>query len=196
MPSSETHAADRGSERRLRWIASAALLVLVPCTIAATGWRDLKEIRHTRELRPIDVPADGTADYNGARVGFVGLDAVPLEPGLPADRTFIRTRFTVEPQHGGTQWLGCQLHVVDSAGHAWAAIDMVPDLVQRMLAKPGEPEGTICGGMAVSDAKPESRVVIDAYYLVPRPAIPALRATMSTLDGRPAFLRFAARTAP
>lgn len=196
MPSSEPHPANRSSERRMRWIAAAALLVLVPCTIAATGWRDLAQIDRMGELRRVDVPAGGTADYNGARIAFVGLNAIPLEPGLPADRTFVRTRFTVEPRRAGTQWLDCQLHVVDSAGHAWAAIDMVPDLVQRTLARPGEPEGTICTGLAVSEAQPGSKVVIDAYYLVPRPAIPALRATMSTMDGRPAYLRFAASTAP
>lgn len=173
----------------MRWIAAASLLLLVPGTIAATGWRDLREIRRNTELRPVDVPAGGTGDYGGTRVQLIGVNYLALEPGLPADRTFLRVRLGITAQQADTPWLDCRLAVVDSAGHTWSAVEQPPDLVQRTLAQPGEPAGTICGGMAVSGAKPGEQVFIDSYYLVPRPAVPSLRATLSTMEGRPAYLR-------
>ncbi|MBY8972748.1 hypothetical protein J1G33_20355 [Pseudomonas sp. P867] len=193
MPISESDVNQRIHERRMRWLAMAALVVLVPCTVVATGWRDLREILHVRQLHPVDVaPAQG-ADYAEARVWLVGLDVLPFNAGLPTDRTFIRTRLLVELRdpYLGRRWLDCRLEVVDAAGHSWAAIDTVPDLLQRMTAKPGEPKGTRCGSLAVSDVKPGREVVIDAYYLVPRPLPPDLRVTLSTREGRPAYLRFA-----
>ncbi|OWT81120.1 hypothetical protein CEY04_04130 [Achromobacter sp. HZ28] len=190
----------------MRWRSAIALLVLVPCTMAAVGWRDLRELRRGLELQAIDVAAAGTADgtangaadaaangganYNDARIELVGLRAIPFEPGLPEDRTFLRARLVVEPQHPNTQWLDCTIRVVDFAGRAWTDIDPVPRLVRRTLARPGEAEGTGCKGLAVTQAKPGSKVVIDAYYLVPRRVLDDLHVTMSTMDGRPAYLRF------
>ncbi|ALM86050.1 hypothetical protein [Bordetella sp. N] len=178
--------------RRTRWRAVLAVLVLAPCTMAAVGWRDLQEVRRALELKMIDVPAGQTADYNDAHIEFAGLRAIPLEPGLPEDRTFLRARMLVDPARQGTQWLDCKLRVIDSSGRVWTEIEQVPRLVQRTLARPGEPEGTSCKGLAVTQAEPGSKVVIDAYYLVPRQAIPDLRVTLSTMDGRPAYLRFPA----
>jgi len=180
----------------MRRRASVALLVLVPCTVAAIGWRDALEILRLRELRPVEVSASHRVDYDGAAVQLVGLDALPFEAGLPADRTFVRTRLLVEPRRPGSQWSDCTLNVVDAAGRSWAAIDTVPDLLQRALAKPGEAEGSRCDGSAVSTATPGSQVVIDGYYLVPRPVIPQLRVTLSTRHGRPAYLRFSTGAAP
>ncbi|WP_420137279.1 hypothetical protein [Sphingomonas sp.] len=191
MPSSEPRPTAGASERRLRWIALASLLVLVPATVAATGWRDLREIRRTQELDAIDVPQGQTVAYAGAKVQLVGLNAIPFEPGLPKDRTFLRARLTVEPQGEATSWLGCEIQVTDGAGHAWTAIETVPDLVKTMLAKPGDAPGTICDGTSISAAEPGQKVIVDAYYLVPRP-IPELRVRMSNLAGRPAYLQFAA----
>jgi len=214
MPSLENLPRAALPERRMRWCSAIALLVLVPCTMAAVGWRDLRELRRGLELQAIDVTAAGTADgtakegtnggadgvangaangvanYNDARIELAGLRAIPFEPGLPEDRTFLRARLVVEPQHQNTQWLDCTIRVVDSAGRAWTDIYPVPRLVQRTLARPGEAEGTGCKGMAVTQAKPGSKVVIDAYYLVPRRVLDDLHVTMSTMDGRPAYLRF------
>jgi hypothetical protein len=191
MPSSEPRPTPGRSERRLRWIALASLLLLVPATIAATGWRDLREIRRTHELDAIDVPQGQPADYSDAKIQLVGINAMPYEPGLPKDRTFLRARLTVEPQRAATPWLSCKIQLVDTAGHAWTALETVPDLVKQMLAKPGDAAGTICDGTTVSEAKPGSKVFVDAYYLVPRP-IPEVRVRMSTMEGRPAYLQFAA----
>lgn len=194
MPSSEPAHAHPASERRTRWIAIGAVILLVPCTIAATGWRDWREVRHTRELQAIDVPMTQAVDYDGAAVRLVGANTLPPDPGLPADRTFLRTRLLVEPRRPGTQWLGCTMHVVDAGGRSWAAIDTVPDLLQRAMAKPGEPAGASCDGLAVSAAKPGSKVVIDGYYLIPRPVPSDLRVTLSTREGRPAYLRLSQGT--
>ncbi|MBV4510200.1 hypothetical protein J1G33_00255 [Pseudomonas sp. P867] len=193
MPSSESDLTQRIHERRTRWLAIVALVFLVPCTVVATGWRDLREIFHARQLHPVDVAPAQNADYAGASVRLVGLDPLPLKAGLQADRTFIRTRllFQLRDPYLGRRWLDCRLEIVDAAGHSWAAIDTVPDLLQRMMAKPGEPKGTRCGSLAVSNIKSGREVVVDAYYLVPRPLPPDLRVTLSTREGRPAYLRFA-----
>jgi hypothetical protein len=189
VASSEPDTKPAVPERRMRWIAAASLLLLVPGTIAATGWRDLREIRRNTEMRPVDVPAGGSGVYGGTRVQLIGMNYIALEPGLPADRTFLRARVGITAQQPNTPWLDCRLAVVNSAGHTWAAVEQPPDLVQRTLTQPGEPEGTICGGMAVPEARPGQQVFVDSYYLVPRPAIPSLRVTLSTMEDRPAYLR-------
>jgi hypothetical protein len=190
MPSSERDSERRSSERRMRRLATAALVVLVPCTVVATGWRDAREIFHTRELRPVDVPAPRSVEYDGAAVRLVGLAVLPFEAGLPADRTFVRARLLVEPRRAGTAWNDCRLNVVDAAGRSWEAVEPVPDLLRRALAKPDEPKGASCDGLAVSAAKPGSALAIDGYYLVPRAVAPTLQVTLSTREGRPAYLRF------
>lgn len=190
MPSSDFDIERRSSERRMRRLATAALVVLVPCTVVATGWRDAREILRTRELRPVDVPTPQSVEYDGASVRLVGIAVLPFEAGLPADRTFVRTRLLVEPRRAGTAWNDCRLNVVDDAGRSWEAVQPVPDLLRRALAKPGEPQGAGCDGLVVSEAKPGSALAIDGYYLVPRAVAPSLRVTLSTREGRPAYLRF------
>ncbi|UYC13914.1 hypothetical protein [Xanthomonas sp. CFBP 8445] len=193
MPSSDADLAQGLAERRTRRLAIAALAVLVPCTVVATGWRDMSEILHVRQLRPVEVAPGQRAEYIGAGVRLGALDVLPFEAGLPTDRTFMRARLFIEPRdpHAGSRWLDCRVDLVDATGRSWASIDTVPDLLQRALAKPGEPKGTRCDSLAVSDVKPANAVAIDAYYLVPRPLPPTLRVTLSTREGRPAYLRFA-----
>ncbi|MBB5885612.1 MULTISPECIES: hypothetical protein [unclassified Xanthomonas] len=190
------HASDRDvapavSERRMRWLALAALVVLVPCTMAATGWRDARELLHAREWRPVDVAMAQSVVYDGAAVRLASVDVLPFEAGLPADRTFVRTRLTLVPGASGAQWSDCTLKLVDGSGRSWSAIDTVPDLLQRTLAKPGEPPGVACDGLAVSTAKPGVPLAIDGYYLVPRAVAAQLQLAVSTHGGRPHYLRFA-----
>ncbi|WP_420009738.1 hypothetical protein [Xanthomonas sacchari] len=195
------HASDRDvppavSDRRMRWLALAALLVLLPCTMAATGWRDARELLHAREWRPVEVAMTQTTEYDGAAVRLVSVDVLPFEPGLPADRTFVRTRLWLVPGAAGAQWSDCTLKLVDGTGRSWAAIDTVPDLLQRALAKPGEPPGVACDGLAVSAAKPGVPLAIDGYYLAPRAVAAQLHLTVSTRGGRPRYLRFARGATP
>ncbi|MDQ1093040.1 hypothetical protein QE400_002453 [Xanthomonas sacchari] len=191
MHASERDVGPAVSERRMRWLALAALVVLVPCTMAATGWRDAVELLHAREWRPVDVATAQAADYDGATVRLASVDVLPLVAGLPADRTFVRTRLSLVPGASGAQWSDCRLTLVDGSGRSWAAIDTVPDLLQRALARPGEPPGVACDGLAVSAAKPGVPLAIDGYYLVPRAVAAQLQLTVSTRGGRPHFLRFA-----
>ncbi len=191
MHASERDVAPAVAERRLRWLALAALVVLVPCTMAATGWRDAQELLHAREWRPVDVAVAQAVDYDGATVRLASVDVLPFAAGLPADRTFVRTRLSLVPGASGAPWSDCTLKLVDSTGRSWAAIDTVPDLLQRALAKPGEPAGVACDGLAVSAARPGVPLAIDGYYLVPRAVAAQLRLTVSTRGGRPHSLRFA-----
>lgn len=195
------HASDRGvvpavTERRMRWLALVALAVLVTCTMAAIGWRDARELLRAREWRPIDVAMTQTMEYDSAAVQLVSVDVLPFEPGLPADRTFVRTRLSLVPGAAGAQWSDCTLKLVDGTGRSWTAIDTVPDLLQRALAKPGEPPGVACDGLAVFAAKPGVPLAIDGYYLVPRAVAAQLQLTVSTRGGRPRYLRFARGATP
>jgi len=193
MPSSEPLHTPM-SERRMRWIAIIAIIVLLLFTMLVSGWRDWREVRRSQAWQPVDVASARAVAYDGALVRLVDIHALPPDPGLAKDRTFLRARLLVEPRRPGTKWLDCRISLIDAASHDWAAIETVPDLLQRALAKPGEVKGAGCDGLAVSEAKPGAQVFVDSYYLLPRPLPAGLRVTLSTRDGRPAYLRFSQGT--
>lgn len=194
MPSSEAvqPGGVTAGERRARWIALAALLPIVPATMAAVGWRDWAEIERTQQLHATEVPAGSTGEYNGGQVSLAGLDVMPPTPGVPADRAFVRTRVAVQLREpAGQHWQASRQRLVDGRGREWSAIDLVPFRIKRMMAKPGEPIGEFCTILGLPGPKAGDRVLVESFYLVPRDAIPTLAATLSTQGGRPAYLRLA-----
>lgn len=179
-------------ERRARWLSLAALVVIVPATMVAVGWRDWAEVRRTQQLDAIAVGAGEVGEYNGARVALAPLDVMPPTPGLPADRAFVRARLAVTLERAaGEHWQACRQRLVDARGREWAAVDMVPFQIKRLMARPGEPAGGYCTILGLPGPKAGDSVIVESYYLVPREAIPTLSATLSTQGGRPAYLRLA-----
>lgn len=184
-------------ERRGRWLAALTLLLLVPAAMAVVGWRDVVELRRKIEWNAIDVAAGQRIDFNGARIALSALDVLPPMADLPPDRTFARVRLDVEPSAPASQdWLDCRIFLVDSAGRRWEAINFAPTALERQFKKPGESPASRCSALSVGTHQADDKLVIDAYFLVPRTATPSLRPTLSAMGGRPGYLRFTPEAKP
>lgn len=184
-------------ERRGRWLATLSLLLLVPAAMAVVGWPDVVELRRKLEWNAIDVAAGQRIDFNGARIALTALDILSPTAGLPPDRTFARVRLDVEASGPASQdWLDCRIFLVDSQGRRWEAINFAPTALERQFKKPGESSASRCSALAVGTHQAGAKLVIDAYFLVPRDATSSLRLTLSAMGARPDYLRFVPETKP
>ncbi|TAJ87637.1 hypothetical protein [Reyranella sp.] len=199
MANTEATLSDRPTpgERRGRWLAALSLLLLVPAAMAVVGWSDAVELRRKLEWNAIDVAAGQRIEFNGARIALAALDVLPSTTGLPADRTFARLRLDVEASGPASQdWLDCRIFLVDSQGRRWEAINFAPTALERQFKKPGESAASRCSTLAVGTHQAGTKLVIDAYFLVPRDATSSLRPTLSAMGARPDYLRFTPETKP
>lgn len=200
MPDAETatsvaapQADDRPTpaERRGRRIALISLLLLIPMAMAVVGWRDATELQRRLEIVAIDVPAGQPVDHIGARLALASFDVLPPMDGIPADRTFVRTRLDVEALAPGKDWLACRLSLVDARDRRWEEFGFPPSALERQFRKPGETRGERCSALGSDKLEAGTKLIVEAYFLVPTAAVSELRLTMSAMGGRPRYLRFA-----
>ena len=178
-------------ERRGRRIALLSLLLLIPTAMAVVGWRDATELQRRLEVVAIEVPADQPVDHIGGRLALTSFDVLPPMAGIPSDRTFVRTRLDVEALAPGKDWLACRLTLVDAQGRRWGEFGFPPSALERQFRKPGEARGERCSALASDKLEAGTKLVVEAYFLVPTAAASDLRLTMSAMGGRPRYLRFA-----
>ncbi|MFD1702214.1 hypothetical protein ACFSCV_04280 [Methylopila henanensis] len=184
------------AERRARRWSLAALLLLAPAALAAAGWRQAIDLAHGRELRVREVAAGEAADYAGAtwRVSDFRVLADEPDPRLrtPPDRALALLRLKGRVARDiGEDWSVCQLTLVDGAGRRWRPGDVtLPRDLQRLI-EPGGVSAPTCGSVAFSQPKAGAEVEFGAIYVVPRDALPTLRARFSVLSERPEALAFA-----
>lgn len=179
------------AERRGRRIAWLSLLLLVPMAMAVVGWRDATELQRRLEIVAIEVPAGRSVDHIGARLALTSFDVLPPMAGIPADRTFVRARLAVEALAPGKDWLACRLSLVDGQDRRWGEFGFPPSALERQFRKPGEARGERCSALASDKLEAGTKLVVEAYFLVPTAAASELRLTMSAMGGRPHYLRFA-----
>lgn len=179
------------AERRGRRIALLALVLLVPMAMLVVGLRDATELQRRLEIVAIDVPAGRPVEHIGARLALASFDVLPPTAGIPADRTFVRARLDVEALAPGKDWLACRLFLVDARDRRWEEFGFPPSALERQFRKPGEARGDRCSALGSDKLEAGTKLIVEAYFLVPTSAVSELRLTMSAMGGRPRYLRFA-----
>lgn len=179
-------------ERRYRRLALISLVALVPLVAYVGGRESWIAYRAATELDVRVVPVGEQATYNDTRVALVRMNISPPTQGLPSDRALVRVRLeALRAAHAPSlAWADCRMSLTDDAGRSWAPFEDLPPVLQRFMARRGEPRGEQ-GCMALNQPRSAGQpVMIDTYFIVPREWAETLRPTLSGRGARPEFLRF------
>lgn len=181
-------------EKRYRRLSLIALVFIAPLAVFLAGREDRAAYGASAELRPVEVAAGQTVEYNGAQIRLVRAHVSTNSFGLPPDRTMLRARYEATlSRHDPLSWSDCRLNLRDQRGREWSLFPAPPAAVRTTMASPGEAEAAEgCGVLRLSSSEVGKPVQFEAYFLVPTDVAGTLRPTLSSTGARPRYLIFPA----
>ena len=173
------------SEKKWRRLSLWALAVLLPATIAETGYQPAKALLQGDDLIARDVASGDEQHFGGSDWRLDAMQTTDAGAGkLPAEAApvFVDFSVTVGDPDLEKMWLGCKVRLVDASGRSWSPtyVDVLPALDDR----------TSCSSAAYSGAKAGDTLKIRETFLVPKEALTSVRATVGVSSERPFYLRF------
>ncbi|TGQ64056.1 hypothetical protein EN829_021140 [Mesorhizobium sp. M00.F.Ca.ET.186.01.1.1] len=178
-----TEATTPQAERTWRRRGLAALVLLLPLTLAEASHDSVREWLHGEDLiaRDVDfgqsVPFGGSdwklADLRGGKAGR-----------LPDNAFAVIATFSVTVGDPDLQkkWLGCKLMLTDAAGRRW-----LPDVISGVSV----PDGVVnCTSAIFSGARKGDVITVGDTFIVPENAVKTIRPAIGLGSERPWYLRF------
>ncbi|MBO1110348.1 hypothetical protein [Bordetella petrii] len=178
---------DRGAgEKRWRRRSMVLLVILLPLVMAFSTHENIERWWKSRDLLAREVAAGEQADFGGARWQLHALRMAPLPAGgnIPGHAMGVVADFRVQIQDADLpgNWRGCTIALQDGQGRRW-----LPTHVLRLPRSDAQE----CVSAIFSGAKAGATLRIRQAFLVPREAAGVLRVTVSLLQQKPHYLRFA-----
>ncbi len=117
------------TERRRYWLSLAALLVVLPATIAVHSWDSVAAWRSRYDRDPIAVVTGATQNYAGAEWQLTSLSRLP---GRSPDETVVLAQFeaTVDAEIEAGNF--CQVVLTDAEGRRWQPVFLGERIVREM----------------------------------------------------------------
>ncbi|OBQ73359.1 hypothetical protein [Mesorhizobium erdmanii] len=176
-------AADRQAEKKWRRRSLVALVILLPLTLAETGYDSLREWLHGEDLVARDVDFGRSVPFGGSDWKLADLRGG--KAGRLPDHAFavIATfSVTIGDPDLQKQWLGCKLMLTDATGRRW-----LPDSIVGVSL----PGGVMnCGAAIFSGAKKGDVVTVGDIFIIPEDAVKTIRPAVGLGSERPWYLRF------
>jgi hypothetical protein len=118
------------TERRGYWLSLAALLVVLPATIAVHSWDSVAAWRSRYDRDPIAVASGATQSYAGAEWQLTSLSRLP---GRSPDETVVLAQFEAAVGDAALPADSrCQVVLTDAEGRRWQPVFLGERIVRKM----------------------------------------------------------------
>jgi len=178
----DSPAATMTPPRRAYWLSVAALVAVLPVTLAVHVWGDVANWRAAYERTPVEAAAGRPVDYAGARWTVTRFTRLAGDAG----RAVVLAEF--EAAAADLKALGavpCEVKLSDDASRKWDPVLFADPIVQKMY--PETMDMGLCGGPTFAAAEPGKPARMAASFVIPASA-KDLRLSITLFSALPAHL--------
>ena len=168
--------------RRGYWLSMAALAVVLPATLAVSGWGSFVNWRAVNVREPTAAQVGQKVDYAGAQWTVTRLTRLAGGEG----RAVVLAEFEATiPDPKAFANIPCEIGLSDGEGRTWRPVFLDDPAVKAMY-----PEAThraLCGGPSFAEAQGGEPVRMAASFAIPASARD-LKLSVALLSALPAYL--------
>jgi hypothetical protein len=168
--------------RRGYWLSMAALAVVLPATLAVSGWGSFVNWRMANVREPTTAQVGQKVDYAGAQWTVTRLTRLADGEG----RAVVLAEFEATiPDPEALASVPCEIGLSDGEGRTWRPVFLGDPVVRAMY--PEAMQRALCGGPSFAEAQGSEPVRMAASFSIPASARD-LTLSIALLSALPAYL--------